>query len=174
MMNISYDILIVLIGVNLLLWVILLQRFKTLNRKLLTACLLSMSEKYRVFYTRWRKMQSGMGTEALIKAKIAEKLADRAFSLASSANLATMHLQRILQTRPKIFKKEELILNEIAQDKVMETVGGSPNYAGFDWLYPILSQEERDILDNAMEHAAKYKQEGNGGVEVNAGNRSTT
>lgn len=33
------------------------------------------------------------------------------------------------------------------------------DYAGFDWLYPILNDEERDIIDKAREYAATIKQQ---------------
>lgn len=91
-----------------------------------------------------------------VKAKVSEKLSERAFSLASSANLAIMALQRTLQTRPQYATKKQQIQNEVAQQDVMETVGGTTDYSGFDWMYPILDDEERELIDNARALKEKY------------------
>lgn len=93
-----------------------------------------------------------------IKASVSEKLAERAFSLASSANVALMGIQRALQTRPVQLSRRQQIGNEVGQKKVMEAVGGAGNYSGFDWIYPILSEEERNIVDNALEHEQRYRE----------------
>jgi len=82
-----------------------------------------------------------------IKAVIAEKMAERAFNLASAANLGVVALQKTL-TRPIMMTKQQGTRNELARkeiDKIFSTEGN------FDFLRPILSDEELDVLDS-MEH----------------------
>ena len=89
----------------------------------------------------------------------AKSLAERAFNMASSSNIAIMHLQRLLQGRPPA-TATQLADNEIAKKEVMEDLGGTSDYAGFDWLYPILSDEEREVLDKVIEEKAKMANAG--------------
>lgn len=101
----------------------------------------------------------GLSQKAVIKAAISAKLAERSFSLASSANLAVMAMQRTLSVRPRHLPKPQQVADAVAQKTVMEQVGGSPDYSGFDWMYPILNEEERDLLDKALEHSQKWESE---------------
>ena len=134
----------------------------------LIAAVYSLSKRKRVWTQRFTRTFDcsrevrGKLDKALVQVKMAERFSERAFSLASSANLACMALQRTLQVRPYASKQQRLA-NEIAQKEVKEAIGGPqsgdslPDYSGFDWLYPVLSDEERDIVDKAIELSAKYK-----------------
>lgn len=80
-----------------------------------------------------------------VQSKIAEKMADRAFNMASSANLGVVALQKALAT-PRLMTKPQVTKNQLAKnevDKLFTTEGN------FDWLRPILSDEELEILDKA-------------------------
>lgn len=78
-----------------------------------------------------------------IVAKMAEKTADRAFNLASSANLGVIALQKSLAV-PRIMTKTQATQNRLAKQTVDElfTTGDK-----FDFLRPILSDEELNVLD---------------------------
>ena len=107
-----------------------------------------------------KKVNRGLTEQAVRKAAIAEKFAERAFSLASTANLTCMYLQKSLATRPPFVSHQKQLQNEVIQAEVQKAVGGTTqDMAGFDWLYPVLSEEERDIVDKALDHSAKYKKE---------------
>ena len=72
-------------------------------------------------------------------------MADRAFNMASTANLGVVALQRALAV-PRLLNKAQVQSNQLAKngvDKLFNTSGG------FDWLKPILSDEELDILEEA-------------------------
>jgi hypothetical protein len=87
----------------------------------------------------------GIAESSLIQSKIAEKFAERAFNLASSANLGVVALQKSL-AQPRLLTKTQLNQNAVAKndiDKLFTTQGG------MDWLRPILSDEELEILDEA-------------------------
>ena len=103
--------------------------------------------------------------QAHIKVAIASKFAERAFSMASTANVACMALQRSLQVRKVYTPKPQLIANEIAQKEVSKAVGGSVDYSNIDWLYPTLSEDERDIVDNAIRLAEKNKLNGDSTIK---------
>lgn len=78
-----------------------------------------------------------------INCKIAEKMAERAFNMASSSTLGVVALQKSLQV-PKLATKQQVQRNQLAKneiDKLFTTVGT------FDYLRPILSDEENDLLD---------------------------
>lgn len=101
-----------------------------------------------------KKLQ-GQVDKYLISAKIAEKMAERAFNLASSANLGVIALQKSL-AMPRLATKEQLKANEFASNKVDKLFS---NGGTFDWLRPILSEEELDILDKAQEmNGAEHKE----------------
>lgn len=100
----------------------------------------------------------GLMESSLRKAAIAEKFAERAFSLASTANLGVVALQKTLQTRPRLVTKESSTRNELAKKEVDSLFGGTGN---FDWLRPVLSDEENDLLDQVEAHNLKH---GNGKV----------
>lgn len=93
------------------------------------------------------KQLRGRLDKMYISAKIAEKMAERAFNLASTANLGVVALQKSL-VLPKLATKQQLQSNQLAKDNVdkLFSSGGT-----FDWLRPILSDEELDILDKAQE-----------------------
>lgn len=93
-----------------------------------------------------------------ISAKIAEKFAERAFNMASAANLGVVALQKSLAT-PKIMTAQQSIKNQLAKkevDKLFSTDGG------FDFLRPILSDEENDILDSIEQQKLKAAARTNG------------
>lgn len=94
----------------------------------------------------------GMLAGQTVSLKLAEKLADRAFSLASSANVGIVALSRSLQTRPKKYKKEEILADEAATKKVGDVFGASMG----EWLKPVMSAEEIDVFEAAQQHYAKH------------------
>jgi hypothetical protein len=87
-----------------------------------------------------------------IKAAVAEKFAERAFTMASTANLGVMALQKSLQL-PRPLTKSGLQRNQLAKNEVDKLFNTNreddvlTTHGGFDYLRPILSQEENDILD---------------------------
>lgn len=81
------------------------------------------------------------------KVAIAEKMAERAFNMASSANLGVVALQKALQV-PRVMNKAQLDQNGLAKRQVDELFSGE---TGFDWLRPILSNDENEILDKIEE-----------------------
>lgn len=90
-----------------------------------------------------------------IRAVIAEKMAERAFNMASTANLGVVALQKSLAV-PRLMSKKQLNQNELAKDQVNGLFSNQVDGSGFDWLRPILSDKENDILDKVSEHNAKF------------------
>lgn len=78
-----------------------------------------------------------------LSSKIAEKMAERAFNMASSANLGVVALQKSLQV-PRIATKQQTLQNQLAKDNVDKLFSSKGT---FDWLRPILSEEELEVLD---------------------------
>jgi hypothetical protein len=99
-----------------------------------------------------RKELQGELSGLLVKATLAEKMADRAFNMASTANLGVVALQKSLAVPRSIVKKQaqQNVLAKENVDKLFSGVGG------FDWLRPLLSEEELDIIDKAEEHTEKF------------------
>lgn len=111
-------------------------------------------DKYEGLQRRIEKTK-GQVAKSHISAKIAEKTADRAFTLASSANLGVVALQKTLQT-PRLVNKEQAQRNQLAKndiDKLFSTENGN-----LDWLKPILSDEDLEIVEKAEEYARKMKE----------------
>jgi len=95
----------------------------------------------------------GQLKQAQIRAAISEKFAERAFTMASTANLGVIALQKSLAV-PKFITKAQSQRNQLAKneiDKLFTTEGE------FDYLRSILPQEEIEILD-AMEREKIKKQ----------------
>lgn len=89
----------------------------------------------------------GLTEKLIIKAAIAEKTADRAFNMASSANLGVVALQKALAV-PRLMTKQQGLQNKFAKNEVDKLFNGEGT---FDWLRPILSDEELEIIDKAEE-----------------------
>ena len=98
------------------------------------------------------KSLNGKISDIVIKSTLAEKMADRAFNMASTANLGVVALQKSLAV-PKIMTKQQTQQNQLAKDGVDKLFSG---VGGFDWLRPLLSEEELDILDKAEQHKEKF------------------
>lgn len=94
-----------------------------------------------------KKAIKGTDGRVYIKAKIAEKTADRAFNMASSANLGVVALQKALAV-PRLMTKQQGLQNKFAKNEVDKLFNGEGT---FDWLRPILSDEELEIIDKAEE-----------------------
>jgi len=97
------------------------------------------------------KSLNGKIDKMYLSSKIAEKFAERAFNMASSANLGVIALQKSL-AQPRIMTKHQTVRNELAKnevDKLFTTEGN------FDFLRPILSDEENDLLDEMEKHNLK-------------------
>lgn len=97
------------------------------------------------------KKLDGKLDKYFISAKIAEKFAERAFNMASAANLGVVALQKAMQ-QPRLATKQQLERNQLAKnsiDKLFTTEGN------FDFLRPILSDEENDLLDEMEKHKLK-------------------
>lgn len=89
--------------------------------------------------------------QAQRRAAIAEKYADRAFTMASTATLGVIALQKSLAV-PKIMTKRQTAQNALAKKQVDDLMAGSGQ---FDYMRPILSDEENDILDKLEEEKIK-------------------
>lgn len=89
---------------------------------------------------------------AIRKAAIAEKMAERAFNMASSANVGIVILQKSLAV-PRPLSRQQGLQNKLAKegvDKLFTTA------SSFDWLTPLLSDEELEIIEKAKELNEKY------------------
>lgn len=101
---------------------------------------------YKEMRERFDKLD-GVQKKTQISAKIAEKTADRAFNMASSANLGVVALQKALAV-PRLMTKQQGLQNKFAKNEVDKLFNGEGT---FDWLRPILSDEELEIIDKAEE-----------------------
>lgn len=101
---------------------------------------------------------SGKVDGLLISAKVSEKTADRAFTMASSANVANGIIQRALYSRPKSLGKTQEVRDQVARKKLEDLFGKDE----VEFLKPILSEDELDLLEQAQE--AMKKAELNGKV----------
>jgi hypothetical protein len=130
----------------------------TLINLCLIAAVYSLSKRKRSVLTRYvtPTIKPTLIAKDLDKyytaSKIAEKMADRAFNMASTANLGVIALQKALAV-PRLMTKQQLTRNELAKQSVDKLFD---NGGGYDWLRPILSDEELDVLDKAEEHNQKY------------------
>ncbi len=98
---------------------------------------------YEVLYDKIGGKLDKMYTRAVI----AEKMAERAFNMASSSNLGVVALQKALAL-PRLMTKPQVKQNELAKNSVDKIFSSDGK---FDWLRPILSEEDLDILDKAEE-----------------------
>lgn len=106
----------------------------------------------RKLWKRYKKALSGIAAQARIEGKVAEKIAYRAFNMASTANLGIIALQKTLP-KVRIHTKQEKEQMEAVRAEIDKLFGADePN----DWLYPVLSEEERDVLEKAVEHNKKF------------------
>jgi len=93
------------------------------------------------------KRLDGRLTQVQVKTKMAEKVADRANTLASSANIGVAILQRGFQIKklpntPLQDEKNRRVLSQLTKD----------NADIVDWLEPSLTEEERKIVEFAREN----------------------
>lgn len=94
---------------------------------------------------------------AQINAKLADKCAERAMSLASGANIATIAIQRSLYSGSRFPTKEQVKRDTLARKKVSDILGSSE----WDYLKPLLNDQELDVLEKALEHTVKFNESGN-------------
>lgn len=95
---------------------------------------------------------SGLLAKEHIQTRIATKLAERAFNLASTANVGNAILAKTLQSRPRLKTKEQLLKNDLAQKKLDDLLGGDE----YDFLRSVMSDEENDLLDQVKQHTTKH------------------
>jgi hypothetical protein len=114
-----------------------------------------MSSRERGFEVRIR----GLLTKTHIKASIAGKMAEKAHSLATGAALGVAVLQKVLprlrpatkeQEKQQAHVKEEL--HKLFSDERIS-----------DYLRPVLSAEDLDILEKSEDHFEKFNSGSNGG-----------
>jgi hypothetical protein len=96
-------------------------------------------------------VELGEHESAIRKAAVAEKFAERAFTVANAASLGVIALQKSLAI-PRIMTKEQAQKNQLAKSNIdkLFTTGGQ-----FDFLRPVLSDEDNALLDDIEEHNAK-------------------
>lgn len=162
-MNISIEWLVMGLALTTAAVVFLMSRYNGASRKARKEALkqrIELRRQIAVLKKDIKKKQNqveGLLKQVQIQAKVSSKLSERAFNLSSSANLAVMHLQKSLAVRPAFVPRKKQIANESTQNQVINDVGGAPEHSGFDWLYPVLSEEERELLDNAVAYRAKLE-----------------
>lgn len=116
----------------------------------------SVTYAERDYKRKLKNMTNGFLGKYLIKTKLAEKTADRAFNMASSANLATVALAKALQA-PRIMTKEQGQRNEIAKKQIDALFSGEDI---MDFLKPIASEEELLAIETIQENKRKEMQNG--------------
>lgn len=104
------------------------------------------------------KKVKGEVDRALIEAKVAEKLAEKAFNMAGATNLGVLALQRTLQV-PRLFTKDQAKNNLIAKKKIDDLFGSQDGL--LDLLRPVMTDEEIEIADKALLEKEKADLNGN-------------
>lgn len=99
----------------------------------------------------------GLIEGAIRKAAIAEKMADRAFNMASSANLGVIALQKALAV-PRLLTKEQGQRNELAKQNIDALFSGGD---ALDFLKPIATEEELLAIEKIQEDKRKQMLNGN-------------
>jgi len=87
-------------------------------------------------------------------ARLSEKMADRAFNIANSANLGVATIARGLASKPRIPTKANLAQNEFVKRKAEEMFPETDD-GQLEWLKAVLSDEELEVLETAQNLAAK-------------------
>lgn len=95
----------------------------------------------------------GKQEQAVRRSSVAEALAKRAFSMASTAAIGLGILQKTLIAKPIFLTEDQKKRNAMAKKKLAELFGTEE----YSYLEPILEDEDLDILEKAHEHAMKYK-----------------
>lgn len=128
--------------------------------------LLSYSIKTRIDLERWQEVFANRTEKRLHsrlskmmgkrekqerRSAIAEKTADRAFSMASSASLGVIALQKALAV-PRILSKPQVLANQLAKKGVDDIFS---NDTTFDFMRPYLDDEENEQIDKIIEARTK-------------------
>jgi hypothetical protein len=87
-------------------------------------------------------------------AQLSEKMADRAFNIANSAQLGVATISKALASRPRLRTKENLAQNEYIKKKVDEMFPETED-GQLEWLKAVLSDDELEALERAQELTAK-------------------
>lgn len=103
-------------------------------------------------------MLEGNRKSAIIRSHVAEKLAEKAFNMASAANLGVLALQRTLQV-PRLFTKDRAKNNLIAKKRIDDLFGSQDGL--LDLLRPVMTDEEIEIADKALLEKEKADLNGN-------------
>lgn len=90
----------------------------------------------------------GKVTKMYIAAKIAEKTADRAFNLASSANLGVIALQKSLAV-PRVITRTQATQNQLAKKTIDELFSGNDDI--LDFLRPTATDDELEVIDKIQD-----------------------
>lgn len=116
-----------------------------------------LSKRKRTFTQRFTrtfdmtKSLEGRMAKVEINSKIAEKMADRAFNMASSANLGVIALQKALAV-PRLLTKEQGQRNELAKKNIDALFSGED---ALDFLKPIATEEELLAIEKIQEQKRK-------------------
>lgn len=102
------------------------------------------------------KKTLGKLDQAQIKAAIAEKMADRAFSMASSANLGIVALQKAL-VAPRLITKPQLINNQLAK-KGVDQLFSIDNEIEF--MRPLMTDDEIEVYEKMKKEKEKAAMNG--------------
>lgn len=86
-----------------------------------------------------------------VKVAISEKFAERAHSAANAASLGVVALQKTLHV-PRPLTKSQANSNKLAKKQIDSLFN---EQSGFDWMRPLLSDEENEILDNLEKEKSK-------------------
>lgn len=115
------------------------------------AALEAYEKKLGSLNSHFTKRLSGITNKVIIDSKVATKVADRAFNLASAANLGVVALQKTLAT-PRLMTKQQSRLNQLAKKSVDELF---ITEGAYDWMRPALSDEDLEILDEIEKNKMK-------------------
>lgn len=112
---------------------------------------------YKPFRIPELKKLKGECTKMYISAKIAEKVADRAFNMASSANLGVIAMQKAL-VQPRLMTKEQLQRNQLAKKQIDEIFSEGDEV--LNMLRPVASEEELEVIDKILEDKQRKQMNG--------------
>lgn len=99
---------------------------------------------------------SGKVDKVMLDAKLATKMAERAFTLASSANIASAILQKNLNGRIRTVSPQQATKDELAKKQLKELFGKDE----MEFLKPILTDEEIELYEEAKRQTEKAKANG--------------